>query len=132
VVRYDPRRVAVTFRPGVTRARIRSVISAAGGTLETAIPQIRAALESDSSSGTAADSPSSTAVGLPRPGSRAAEGAPNRTRNTFGAAKSPTGEPRTIAQLPFTGLGLLLVALLGLVMLATGLTTRPRIRLGSA
>jgi hypothetical protein len=91
-----------------------------------------AALESDSASGTAVDSPSSTAVGLRQPGNRAAEGAPNRTRNTFGAAKSPTGEPRTIAQLPFTGLGLLLVALLGLVMLATGLTTRPRIRLGSA
>jgi subtilisin family serine protease len=44
VVRYDPRRVAVTFKPGVTRVRIRSAISAAGGTLETAIPQIRAYL----------------------------------------------------------------------------------------
>jgi len=46
VVRSDPRRVAVTFKPGVTRARIRSVISDAGGTLETAIPQIRAYLVS--------------------------------------------------------------------------------------
>jgi hypothetical protein len=44
MVRYDPRRVAVTFKRGVTRARIRSVISAAGGMLETAIPQIRAYL----------------------------------------------------------------------------------------
>lgn len=44
VVPYDPRRVAVTFKPGVTRARARAVISGAGGTLEAAIPQIRAYL----------------------------------------------------------------------------------------
>ena len=44
VVRYDPRRVAVTFKPRVTRARARAVISGAGGTLEAAIPQIRAYL----------------------------------------------------------------------------------------
>jgi subtilisin family serine protease len=44
VVRHDPRRVAVTFRAGVTRARIAAVISDAGGTLERAIPEIRAYL----------------------------------------------------------------------------------------
>jgi subtilisin family serine protease len=44
VVRYDPRRVAVTFRAGVTRARIAAVISAAGGTVDTAIPKIHAYL----------------------------------------------------------------------------------------
>jgi len=44
VVRYDPRRVAVTFKAGVTRARIAAVISAAGGTLEQAIPEIHAYL----------------------------------------------------------------------------------------
>jgi subtilisin family serine protease len=43
-VRYDPRRVAVTFKPGVTRARIAAVISDAGGTLAEAIPQIHAYL----------------------------------------------------------------------------------------
>jgi subtilisin family serine protease len=43
-VRYDPRRVAVTFKPGVTRARIAAVISNAGGTLVTAIPEIHAYL----------------------------------------------------------------------------------------
>ena len=44
VVRYDPRRVAVTFKPGTSRARIRGVISDAGGTIEAAIPQINAYL----------------------------------------------------------------------------------------
>jgi subtilisin family serine protease len=44
VVRYDPRRVAVTFKQGVTRGRIRTVISGAGGTIEAAIPQINAYL----------------------------------------------------------------------------------------
>ena len=44
VVHYDPRRVAVTFKQGVTRARIRVVISDAGGTIEAAIPQINAYL----------------------------------------------------------------------------------------
>ena len=39
-VRYDPRRVAVTFRPGVTRSRARAVIDAAGGTVELAVPKI--------------------------------------------------------------------------------------------
>ena len=106
--------------------------TAQSGPFATFLSVDSAALESDSASGTAVDSPSSTAVGLPQPGSRAAEGAPNRARNTFGAAKSPTGERHTLAQLPFTGLGLLLVALLGLAMLATGLTTRARTRLGSA
>ena len=44
VVHYDPRRVAVTFEQGVTRGRIRAVISDAGGTIETAVPQINAYL----------------------------------------------------------------------------------------
>jgi subtilisin family serine protease len=44
VVRYDPRRVAVTFKSGVSRVRIAAVISDAGGTLEQAIPEIRAYL----------------------------------------------------------------------------------------
>jgi subtilisin family serine protease len=39
-VRYDPRRVAATFRPDVSRARARQVIEAAGGTVELAVPQI--------------------------------------------------------------------------------------------
>jgi subtilisin family serine protease len=43
-VRYDPRRVAVTFKQGVTRARARAVIFAAGGTIEGSIPQINAYL----------------------------------------------------------------------------------------
>ena len=43
-VRYDPRRIAVTFKSGVTRARIAAVISDSGGTLEQAIPEIRAYL----------------------------------------------------------------------------------------
>jgi subtilisin family serine protease len=44
VVRYDPRRVAVTFKHGVARGRARAVISDAGGTIEAAIPQINAYL----------------------------------------------------------------------------------------
>jgi len=44
VARYDPRRVAVTFKRGVPRARIAAVISDAGGTLEQAIPEIHAYL----------------------------------------------------------------------------------------
>src|SRR3989442_12910723 len=44
VVRYDPRRVAVTFTAGITRARIAAVISDARGTLEQAIPEIHAYL----------------------------------------------------------------------------------------
>ncbi len=43
-VRYDPRRVAVTFKPGTTRAQARTVISDAGGTIEAVIPQINAYL----------------------------------------------------------------------------------------
>jgi hypothetical protein len=39
-VRYDPRRVAVTFKPGVSRAPAPRVIAAAGGTLELAVPKI--------------------------------------------------------------------------------------------
>jgi subtilisin family serine protease len=44
LVRYDPRRVSVTFKPGVTRERIRAVISDSGGPLEAAVPQINAYL----------------------------------------------------------------------------------------
>jgi subtilisin family serine protease len=44
VVRYDPYRVAVTFEPGTTRARARTVIADAGGTIDKAIPQINAYL----------------------------------------------------------------------------------------
>jgi subtilisin family serine protease len=44
LVRYDPRRVAVTFKAGITRARIAEVISGAGGTLEQAVPAIHAYL----------------------------------------------------------------------------------------
>ena len=108
-----------------------SMGTAQSGPFATFLSVDSAALESDPASGTSAGSPSSTAVGLPQPGSRAAEGAPNRARNTFGATKSPTGGPRTLAQLPFTGLGLLLISLLGLAMLATGLTTRARTNLSS-
>jgi subtilisin family serine protease len=43
-VRYDARRVAVTFDRGVTRARAAAVISRAGGTLVKAIPRINAYL----------------------------------------------------------------------------------------
>ncbi len=45
-----------------------------------------------------------------------------------GVTKTPNDGPRTLAQLPFTGLGLLMFVLLGLALLATGLTT-PRARL---
>jgi len=44
VVRYDARRLAVTFKPGVSGERIRAAIADAGGTLEEAIPQIHAYL----------------------------------------------------------------------------------------
>jgi hypothetical protein len=76
-----------------------------------------------------ASTPSTSAAGQPSPGTRTSEGAPNR--NTFGATRTPTGEPRTIGQLPYTGLGLLLFVLLGLALLATGHTTRARARLRS-
>jgi subtilisin family serine protease len=39
-VQYDPRHVAVTFRPGVSRAQAREVIEAAGGTPDLAVPKI--------------------------------------------------------------------------------------------
>lgn len=42
--RYDPRRLAVTFEAGTTRATARAVISATGTTLEVAIPRINAYL----------------------------------------------------------------------------------------
>jgi subtilisin family serine protease len=44
VVRYDARRVAVTFEPGVSRAGARETIEAAGGTVVSAVPQIRSYL----------------------------------------------------------------------------------------
>jgi LPXTG-motif cell wall-anchored protein len=36
---------------------------------------------------------------------------------------------RTLAQLPYTGFGLALFVVLGLILVATGLTTRKRARL---
>jgi hypothetical protein len=66
---------------------------------------------------------------VPLPGTRTSEGAPRPNRNTFGATKTPLGRVRTLAQLPYTGLGLALFVLLGLILVATGLTTRKRARL---
>ena len=77
-----------------------------------------------SSTGSAA-----TAAGLPSSGTRTSEGAPRPNRNTFGTTKTPLGRVRTLAQLPYTGLGLALFVLLGLILVATGLTTRKRARL---
>jgi hypothetical protein len=59
------------------------------------------------------------------------EGAPlpSLPRNPFGVTKTPIGQPGVLGQLPFTGLGLVLFILLGLALLATGLTTRTRARL---
>src|SRR6266542_6012234 len=42
--RYDPRRLAITFRPGTSQATVRAVIDGAGTTLEEAIPKINAYL----------------------------------------------------------------------------------------
>jgi len=42
--RYDPRRLAITFRPGTSQATVRAVIDRAGTTLEEAIPKIHAYL----------------------------------------------------------------------------------------
>ena len=67
------------------------------------------------------------ATGLPSPGTRTTEGAPNR--NTFGVTKTATGGPQLLGQLPLTGLGLLLFVMLGLALLAAGRTTRARTRL---
>lgn len=64
------------------------------------------------------------------PGTRTSEGAPRPNRNTFGDTKQPTGGLRMLGRLPFTGQRLLLVVLLGLALLATGLATRRRTRLG--
>jgi hypothetical protein len=75
-----------------------------------------------------AASSAASAAGLPSPGTRTSEGAPRRNRNTLGATKTPTGGPKALAQLPFTGLGLLLFVLLGLGLVATGLVTRSRTR----
>jgi hypothetical protein len=66
---------------------------------------------------------------VPSPGKRTSEGAPRPNRNTFGATKTPSGGPRTLGQLPYTGLRLLLFVLVGLVLVATGLTTCKRARL---
>jgi hypothetical protein len=70
------------------------------------------------------------AAGEPSPGNRVTVGlpAPTSPRNTFGVTRTPNGGPQRLGQLPFTGLGLALVVLLGLILLATGLTTRARLR----
>jgi hypothetical protein len=47
------------------------------------------------------------------------------TRVPLGDARVPTGAP-TVGELPFTGLGLLLIAVLGLALLGTGLGLRAR------
>jgi hypothetical protein len=77
---------------------------------------------------TAASTPAS-AAGKASPGTRTTEGAPRPNRNTLGVTKTPTAVLQTLGQLPFTGLGLLLVVVLGLALLATGLMTRARTRL---
>jgi subtilisin family serine protease len=42
--RYDPRRLALTFKAGTSLAKVRAAISAAGATLEEAVPKINAYL----------------------------------------------------------------------------------------
>jgi subtilisin family serine protease len=42
--RYDPRRLAITFKPGTSQATARAVTARAGATLEEAIPKINAYL----------------------------------------------------------------------------------------
>jgi hypothetical protein len=115
VVRYDPRRVAVTFKQGVTRARIRAVISDAAGTIEAAVPQINAYLV-----GVEPERRAETRTSGMHRVRTATRSAPRR-RRTMG--------PQTLGELPFTGLGLLLFVLLGLALFVTGLTTRTRARL---
>jgi hypothetical protein len=65
---------------------------------------------------------------VPSPGTRTSEGAPRPKRNTLGATKTPTGGLQALGQLPFTGLSLALFVVLGLILTATGLTTRARVR----
>jgi hypothetical protein len=53
-------------------------------------------------------------------------GVPNQPNNTFGTS-GPLSKAPTVGRLPFTGLGLLLVAVLGLALLASGLGIRARL-----
>ena len=69
-----------------------------------------------------------SAAAVPSSGTRTSEGAPRPNRNTVGATKTPLGRVRTLAQLPYTGLRLLPFVLLGLILVATGLTARKRKR----
>jgi len=77
-----------------------------------------------------AGSTPTSAVGGSSPGARTSEGAPRLNRNTVGVTKAPANLVQMLGRLPFTGLRLLMVGLLGLVLLATGLATRRRTRLG--
>jgi hypothetical protein len=69
-------------------------------------------------------SPASVA-GVPTP-NRATAAVPSASRRPFGAANVPSGTPRLLGQLPFTGLALLLFAVLGLALLAAGSSIRAR------
>jgi len=64
-------------------------------------------------------------AGAPTP-NRATAQAPSGSRRPFGAANVPSGAPRLLGQLPFTGLALLLFAVLGLALLAVGSSIRAR------
>jgi hypothetical protein len=87
------------------------------------------------STATAASTPAgsgstpTSAVGESAPGTRTSEGAPRPNRNTFGVTKPLVDGLQTLGRLPFTGLRLLMIVLLGLAVLATGLATRRRTRL---
>ena len=100
-----------------------------------AAPAVGASIVGEAVSASAASMPTALAstpvsdIGEPAPGTRTSEGAPRPNRNTFGVTKTPNDGPRTLAQLPFTGLGLLMFVLLGLALLATGLTARTSARL---
>jgi hypothetical protein len=80
-------------------------------------------------SGSTATAASTSAVGGSSPGTRTSEGAPRPNRNTFGVTKAPANLVQTLGRLPFTGLRLVMVGLLGLVLVATGLAARRRARL---
>ena len=102
------------------------------GVLQAGSPQaasaVGASIVGEEVFASAASTPASAGA-EPSPGTRTSEGAPRPTRNTFGVTKTPNDGPRTLGQLPFTGLGLLMLVFLGLALLATGLTTRTSTRL---